>query len=94
MANGKKRPGGNAETAVDVDEDLDDGKASTATGTLEAAGISAKEIKNVFTELRKGANHPLMLLNYFKGGEKLEEVISVLHRTGYFGPQATKDMVS
>lgn len=48
----------------------------------------------MFTELRKGANHPLMLLNYFKGGGKLEEVVTVLHRTGYFGPQATRDMVS
>lgn len=62
-------------------------------GSLEAAGISAKEIKNVFTELRKGANHPLMLLNYFKGGGKLEEVVNVLHRTEHFGGQATKEMV-
>lgn len=88
IANTKKGGGGaDAETALDVDEE-------EGGGALEAAGISAKEIKNVFTELRKGANHPLMLLNYFKGGGKLEEVIKVLHRTGYFGAQATKDMVS
>lgn len=62
-------------------------------GAFEAVEISAKEIKNVFTELRKSANHPLMLLNYFKGG-KLEEVVKVLHETGYFGGQATKEMVS
>lgn len=61
---------------------------------LEEAGITAKECKNIFTELRKGANHPLMLLNHFKGGGKLEQVVEVLHRTGYFGGQATKDMVS
>lgn len=63
-------------------------------GLLEEAGITAKECKNIFTELRKGANHPLMLLNHFKGGGKLEQVVEVLHRTGYFGGQATKDMVS
>lgn len=62
-------------------------------GLLEEAGITAKECKNIFTELRKGANHPLMLLNHFKGGGKLEQVVEVLHRTGYFGGQATKDMV-
>ncbi|CAN0047681.1 unnamed protein product [Pylaiella littoralis] len=61
---------------------------------LEEAGISAKECKNIFTELRKGANHPLMLLNHFKGGGKLKLVVEVLHRTGYFGGQATKDMVA
>lgn len=59
--------------------------------TLEEAGISTKEIKNLFTELRKGANHPLMLLHYFKG--KTTEVVNVLDRTGYFGDQATRDMV-
>lgn len=62
-------------------------------GTLESAGISAKEIKNIYTELRKGANHPLMLLNYFKGEGKTMQVVDVLHRTGYFGSQATRDMV-
>ena len=62
-------------------------------GTLESAGISAKEIKNIYTELRKGANHPLMLLNYFKGEGKTTQVVDVLHRTGYFGSQATRDMV-
>lgn len=70
----------------------DDGEGGGG-GSLEAAGVSAKEIKNIFTELRKGANHPLMLLNYFKGGGKVEEVVDVLHRTGYFGAQATKEMV-
>lgn len=71
--------------AVDLDGDGE---------SLEKAGVSAKEIKNVFTELRKGANHPLMLLHHFKGGGKVEEVVAVLHRTGYFGGQATKEMVS
>lgn len=72
-----------------------DGKASVDDDSLlEEAGISAKECKNIFTELRKAANHPLMLLNHFKGGGKLEKVVEVLHRTGYFGGQATKEMVS
>lgn len=62
--------------------------------SLEAAGVSSKEIKNIFTELRKGANHPLMLLNYFKGGGKTTEVVDVLLRAEYFGAQATREMVS
>lgn len=78
-AEGKKERGGNYNGHGDV---------------LEAAGISTKEIKNVFTELRKGANHPLMLLNYYKEGGKMDEVINVLHRTEYFGNQASRDMVS
>lgn len=77
--------GGGAASAVDVDGD---------DGSLEMAGVSSKEIKNIFTELRKGANHPLMLLHHFKGGGKVGEVVDVLHRTGYFGGQATKGMVS
>lgn len=71
--------------ALDLDEEGE---------SLEKAGVSAKEIKNIFTELRKGANHPLMLLHHFKGGGKVEKVVGVLHRTGYFGGQATKEMVS
>ncbi|CAN0490815.1 unnamed protein product, partial [Ectocarpus sp. 12 AP-2014] len=89
----------------DAIEILDDGVAGRRSGghavgeeggadLLEEVGISAKECKNIFTELRKGANHPLMLLNHFKGGGKMEKVVEVLHRTGYFGGQATKDMVA
>ncbi|CAN0200855.1 unnamed protein product, partial [Ectocarpus sp. 12 AP-2014] len=89
----------------DAIEILDDGVADRRSGghadgeegganLLEEVGISAKECKNIFTELRKGANHPLMLLNHFKGGGKMEKVVEVLHRTGYFGGQATKDMVA
>ncbi|CAM9365817.1 unnamed protein product, partial [Ectocarpus sp. 8 AP-2014] len=90
----------------DAIEILDDGVAGRRRGghaggeegggadLLEEVGISAKECKNIFTELRKAANHPLMLLNHFKGGGKMEKVVEVLHRTGYFGGQATKDMVA
>lgn len=74
-----------AASVLDMDED---------GASLEEAGLGAKEIKNIFTELRKGANHPLMLLNYFKGGGKIDEVVDVLHRSSYFGGQATRDMVS
>ena len=84
---GDARPGARGRRGAEESED-DDEKI------LEDAGIPSKEIKNVFTELRKGANHPLMLLHHFKGEGKVEEVVKVLHRSGYFGGQATKEMVS
>lgn len=82
-------PGGKAAAAAAAAAAGDEGAL-----LLEEAGITAKECKNIFTELRKGANHPLMLLNHFKGGGKLEQVVDVLLRAEYFGAQATKDMVS
>lgn len=74
------------------DMDIDAGGGGS-NGILEAAGFGSKEIKNIFTELRKAANHPLMLMNHFKGGGKVEEVVDVLHRASFFGGQATRDMV-
>lgn len=96
-SNGIKKASAEKRTASGEVIVIDGGVGERGGGrevSLEDAGISAKEIKNIFTELRKGANHPLMLLNYFKGGGKTEEVVDVLHRTGYFGAQATRDMVS
>lgn len=75
---------------VDMDTDANGGGSN---GMLEAAGFGSKEIKNIFTELRKAANHPLMLMNHFKGGGKVEEVVNVLHRASFFGGQATREMV-
>ena len=61
--------------------------------SVGAATTSAKDIKNIFTELRKAANHPLLLLNHFDSSGKIDEVVSVLHRSSYYGAEASRDMV-
>ena len=78
---------GSAAAAVDVEAEW-----ARADGSLKEAGLGAKEIKNIFTELRKTANHPLMLLNHFEGSGKIDEVVSVLQRASYYGAEASRDM--
>ncbi|CAN0426698.1 unnamed protein product [Ascophyllum nodosum] len=77
---------------------LSETQRSVYDGVLEksvgAATNSAKEIKNIFTELRKAANHPLLLLTHFEGSGKIDEVVSVLHRASYYGAEASRDMVA
>ena len=74
--------------AVDVEAECD-----RADGSLKEAGLGAKEIKNIFTELSKAANHPLMLLDNFKGNGKIDELVNVLHRASYYGAEASRDMM-
>jgi hypothetical protein len=47
------------EDVVEVSVEVDDTELQALIG-------STSEAKNVFTELRKAANHPLLLLNHFK----------------------------
>lgn len=50
--------------------------------------------ESVFTELRKSANHPLMIKQLFGGkGRDLEVIGDELFRVGFFGRQATRKMV-
>jgi SWI/SNF-related matrix-associated actin-dependent regulator 1 of chromatin subfamily A len=61
----------------------------TEKAALLAGGLSKRSINNVFTELRKAANHPLLVRARFTTQLLTEEVGPFLHRVGHFGGSAS-----
>lgn len=53
---------------------------------------SASEVKHLFTELRKAANHPLLIRHHFKDAD-VREVANVALATGHFGQAARHEQV-
>lgn len=60
---------------------------------LDAMVLSNKETRNVFSELRKAANHPLLLREHFNDKDKMELMALHLHAAGYFGETCSIEMV-
>jgi len=60
---------------------------------LGARAWSATEAKNAFTELRKAANHPLLLRRHYADEAKMETIARALERAAHFGAAATGEMV-
>jgi len=61
----------------------------TEKAALLAGGLSKRSINNVFTELRKAANHPLLVRARFTTQLLIQEVAPFLHRVGHFGGSAS-----
>ena len=53
-------------------------------GKKKEAKLTGKDATSHFTDLRKAANHPLLLRRFFDE-EKLDEIAPHLHRRGAFG---------
>jgi hypothetical protein len=61
--------GTSSSEVISIDDSVEDAVAvsvDVADTELQALIGSTSEAKNVFTELRKAANHPLLLLNHYK----------------------------
>eukprot|EP00611_Tribonema_gayanum_P002499 TRINITY_DN11866_c0_g1_i1.p1 TRINITY_DN11866_c0_g1~~TRINITY_DN11866_c0_g1_i1.p1 ORF type:complete len:638 (-),score=244.35 TRINITY_DN11866_c0_g1_i1:362-2209(-) len=70
------------------------GDAAADTDAVVAAIVgSTTEAKNVFTELRKAANHPLLLLHHYKDDATISRIAEVAYGAAYFGDAATPQMV-
>jgi SWI/SNF-related matrix-associated actin-dependent regulator 1 of chromatin subfamily A len=67
--------------------------AATRVNNLDALVGSERDAKNVFVELRKAANHPLLLRQHFRCEKKMTLLISRLHANGHFGDTCTTPMV-
>jgi hypothetical protein len=60
---------GRSDDVIAIEDDVvevDELDVKVADTELQALIGSTSEAKNVFTELRKAANHPLLLLNHYK----------------------------
>lgn len=64
-------------------------KKSGKAVDLNAMVGNQKECRNVFSELRKAANHPLLLREHFKDPKKMELMANRLYNTGFFGETCT-----
>lgn len=65
----------------------------------KAQKLSASDISNIFSHLRKAANHPLLVRDYFGSvvdgvDRSMPVVLDLLNRVAAFGPKATKRMIS
>jgi SWI/SNF-related matrix-associated actin-dependent regulator 1 of chromatin subfamily A len=49
--------------------------------------LSASEASNLFTALRKAANHPLLLRVRYRDAKVLEKISIIAHSMGHFGNQ-------
>lgn len=49
--------------------------------------ISSSEANNIFTALRKAANHPLLLRVHFSNDSVIDLIASICQTTGHFGDQ-------
>ena len=73
-------------------------KETRASAPMDDKELSAlvgndRDAKNVFVELRKAANHPLLLRSHFDDDEKLKRIIKLCLRRSWFGEGATEEMV-
>ena len=62
------------------------------TSALGGRRVKEREAKNIFVELRKAANHPLLLRRRF-AGLSLDRVARTLHARGHFGDSCSLRMV-
>jgi hypothetical protein len=76
----KKKKGDNEVDAAEVD--------------IDAIVGSTKEANNVFSALRKAANHPLLLREHFNDPQKMELMANRLYASGYFGDTCTIEVWS
>uniref|UniRef100_K3WMP5 ATP-dependent helicase n=1 Tax=Globisporangium ultimum (strain ATCC 200006 / CBS 805.95 / DAOM BR144) TaxID=431595 RepID=K3WMP5_GLOUD len=67
---------------------LSDTSAAKSKGGNDAANDSA-----IFTQLRKAANHPVLLRNHYVSDEVLSTMSRCLHRADAFGSQCSISMV-
>jgi SNF2 family DNA or RNA helicase len=76
----------NTVNSADIDPQsaasLDEATASTTMHSL-----SASEASNLFTALRKAANHPLLLRVRYRDAKTLEKIAMITHSMGHFGNQ-------
>ena len=60
---------------------------------MKATKTTTSEARNIFTQLRKAANHPLLLRYKFDDAEVMLRVAKKLTACGHFGKSATLEMV-
>jgi hypothetical protein len=69
MAVSSSTTNGTSSEVISIDDSVEDTvEVSVEVGDTELQALigSTSEAKNVFTELRKAANHPLLLLNHYR----------------------------
>jgi SWI/SNF-related matrix-associated actin-dependent regulator of chromatin subfamily A containing DEAD/H box 1 len=67
-------------------------KSQQATPMQGIQGMNQKLIQNIFAELRKAANHPLLVRSKFSD-EQVQEIGSFLLQSGHFGTQCKLEQV-
>lgn len=67
--------------------------APLGEAALSALVGSQSDARNVFVELRKAANHPLLLREHFRDEAKMSLVAKRLYGHGHFGDTCTMEMV-
>merc|ERR1711871_47970 len=70
------RKNGNDVVAIDTDPEKNDSMVRD---------LNPSEARNIFTSLRKAANHPLLLRRRYTGDEKLTKITSVALTKQHFG---------
>jgi SNF2 family DNA or RNA helicase len=78
-----------AESSVNS-TDIDPRSAVAVDESAAAASVqqlSASEASNLFTALRKAANHPLLLRVRYRDAKTLEKISIIAHSMGHFGNQ-------
>ncbi|OQR87528.1 ATP-dependent helicase [Achlya hypogyna] len=60
---------------------------------LEANIFDGQNDAAIFTQLRKAANHPILLRHHFRSPEKMDTLGAQLYQLGAFGNQCTRAMV-
>lgn len=73
-----------------VKVELDPSQRTTYDSVIERAATKTNDA--IFTDLRKAANHPLLLRRIYKDKD-LQRIAKTAHRQGTFGQEATLNMV-
>lgn len=75
-------------------------KTSTTTATTQDLSIlppklriSTSEASNIFTDLRKASNHPLLLRTHFSSSEVMNHMAAVCCTVEHFGDQCDQSRV-
>ena len=79
--------------AIAESRSTSDGTAGVDERDIGALVGSDRDAKNVFVELRKAANHPLLLLERYREEAKMKLLVTKLFGYGHFGDQCTAGMV-
>ena len=57
-------------------------------------GLPASEARHLFTDLRKAANHPLLLRSFYSDQAVLQKIASACLQNQHFGAQASREQVA
>ena len=84
---------------LDSDDEAASAGSTVGRGGGDDAAVAAlvgttKEAGNVFVELRKAANHPLLLREHYKDEAKMSLLTKRLYSYGHFGDQCSQEVAT